>query len=432
MPDPDDANVPDPPAARRLARPSLATIVREWGRIGCVGFGGPPAHVALLRQLCVARRGWLAEEEIEHAIAVTQLLPGPASTQLAIYCAWRLRGLAGALAGGAAFIAPGLALIVALAALFLGSPPRWVQGVGAGAGAVVAAVAVQAGLRLMPASWARAGGGRVVGAGSGGGAERAAGEQPAAAGATHALDAARARWLFYALAGAVAAATVGAWLVLVLVACGLVELAWRRGLSQRVAGAGAWAPWPVPLAAATAATGGLGALCWTALKVGALSYGGGFVIVPLMQADAVSHYHWMTDGQFLNAVALGQATPGPVVLTVAVVGYAAAGVGGALLAALVAFAPSFLFVALGAPRFEQLRSSPAPRAFLDGAGPAAIGAILGAAIPLTRALSETWQYGVLAGGALLLLVARRGVVPTLLAAAAAGAIAALAGAPLPG
>jgi len=404
--------------------PGLATIVREWGRIGCVGFGGPPAHVALLRQLCVGRRRWLAEEEFEHAIAVTQLLPGPASTQLAIYCAWRLRGPAGALAGAAAFIAPGLALIVALAALFLGAPPRWVQGVGAGAGAVVAAVAVQAGLRLVPGSWGRTG----EPAAPEGAAGCAVAGEPAGA-ARRALGAARARWLGYLLAGGAAAATLGPWLVLVLLACGLAELAWRRGIGHGP-GAAAWAPWPVPLA--TAAAAGLGALCWTAFKVGALSYGGGFVIVPLMQADAVSHYHWMTDGQFLNAVALGQATPGPVVLTVAVVGYAAAGVGGALLAALVAFAPSFLFVALGAPRFEQLRTSPAPRAFLDGAGPAAIGAILGAAIPLARALSETWQYGVLAGGAVLLLVARRGVVPTLLAAAAAGAIAALAGAPLPG
>jgi chromate transporter len=417
--------------------PGLATIVREWGRIGCVGFGGPLAHVALLRQLCVERRGWMEAEQFEHAIAVTQLLPGPASTQLAIYCAWRLRGLAGALAGGGAFIAPGLVLIVALAALFLGSPPRWVQGVGAGAGAVVAAVALQAGLRLVPGSWARAGepvaadggAGRAAAggpAGAAGGGRAAAGEPPATG---RALGGARARWLVYLVAGGAAAATLGPWLVVVLVGCGLVELAWRRGL-RPPGGAGAWLPWPVPLA--TAAAAGLGALCWTALKVGALSYGGGFVIVPLMQADAVSHYHWMTDGQFAGAVALGQATPGPVVLTVAVVGYAAAGVGGALLAALVAFSPSFLFVALGARRFERLRTSPAPRAFLDGAGPAAIGAILGVTIPLARALGEPWQYGVLAAGAVLLLVVRRGVVPTLLAAAVAGAVAALAGAPLPG
>ena len=122
-------------------------------------------------------------------------------------------------------------------------------------------------------------------------------------------------------------------------------------------------------------TGGLGALAWVALKVGALSFGGGFVIIPLMQADAVHHYHWMTNSQFLNGVALGQITPGPVVQTVSVVGYAAAGVGGALLAALIAFAPSFVFILAGARHFAALRTNRLAQAFLGGAGPAAIGAI---------------------------------------------------------
>jgi chromate transport protein ChrA len=135
------------------------------------------------------------------------------------------------------------------------------------------------------------------------------------------------------------------------------------------------------------ASGGLIALGWVAFKVGALAYGGGFVIVPLMQAEAVGHYHWMSSAQFLNAVALGQITPGPLVQTVAVVGYAAAGVGGGLLAAAVAFAPSFSFILLGARRFDRLRAD-ARQAFLDGAGPAAVGAIIGSAIrsrsPCTR------------------------------------------------
>ena len=108
----------------------------------------------------------------------------------------------------------------------------------------------------------------------------------------------------------------------------------------------------------TVALGGIGALAWVAFKVGALSYGGGFVIVPLMQHDAVSTYHWMTGAQFLDAVALGQVTPGPVVLTVAVVGYAAAGIAGGLLAAVVAFAPSFIFVARRRP---AIRSDPDQR-----------------------------------------------------------------------
>jgi chromate transporter len=375
----------------------LSTVLREWGRIGCVGFGGPPAHIALLRTLCVERRGWISEEDFEHGAAATNLLPGPASTQLAIYCAWRLRGVPGALVGGAGFITPGLVLIIALAVLFLGSPPDWIRGLGAGAGAAVAAVAVQAGASLMPASW-----------------RRAVGPQ-------------RVRWIVYLLAGGLATALVGPWLVLVLLACGVAELAWRR---VDTGGApAAIAPWMLVLAAAT--SGGLAALCWTAFKVGALSYGGGFVIIPLMQADAVDHYHWMTDGEFLNAVALGQATPGPVVQTVAVVGYAAHGVPGALLASLVAFAPSFWFVALGAARFDRLRTDPNPRAFLDGAGPAAIGAIVGSAVPLAAALSEAWQLLVLALAALLLLVLRRGVVTTLLLAAAVGAVAALVGAPVP-
>jgi chromate transporter len=139
----------------------------------------------------------------------------------------------------------------------------------------------------------------------------------------------------------------------------------------------------------------------------------------------------MTDGQFLNAVALGQVTPGPVVHTVAVVGYAAAGLGGGLLAATVAFAPSFSFILIGAERFDRLRANPTVRTFLDGAGPAAIGAIAGAAIPLALALSETWQLAVLAAAALALFVLRRGIVLTLIAAGAVGAVASAFGAPLP-
>ncbi len=177
--------------------------------------------------------------------------------------------------------------------------------------------------------------------------------------------------------------------------------------------------------------GGIGALAWTAFKVGALSFGGGFVIIPLMQGDAVHTYHWMSNGQFLSAVALGQITPGPVVATVAAVGYAAHGLAGGLLAALVAFTPSFSFILLGGGRFEQLRNNQSARAFLDGAGPAAIGAIIGAAIVLAGALHEAWQFAILAAAVIALLILKRGIVETLLAAGALGVIAAVAGAPLP-
>jgi chromate transporter len=151
----------------------------------------------------------------------------------------------------------------------------------------------------------------------------------------------------------------------------------------------------------------------------------------MMQADAVGNHHWMTGAQFLNAVALGQITPGPVVHTVAVVGYAVAGLGGGLLASAVAFGPSFAFILLGAHRFDQLRDNRRVRAFLDGAAPAAIGAILGSAVPLARTLDQPWQYAVLAGAAVLTLALRRGPVLTLLAAAAVGVVVVLAGGPLP-
>src|SRR5918995_1179424 len=375
--------------------PKSGAIPRAWGRIGIVGFGAPPAHIALLRELVVDRRRWIPPQQFEDGLAAANLLPGPASTQLAIYTAWRVRGLTGALVGGLAFISPGLVLIVALAALFLGSPPDWIRGAGAGAGAAVAAVAVHAGLLLLRPAWLR--------------------------------TAPELRWRFvaYALLGAVSAATLGPWLVAVLVACGVVEVGWRR-----LAG-GALSVSPFAAIAVVAASGGtFASLAWVAFKVGALSYGGGFVIIPLMQADAVERYGWMTDAEFLNAVALGQVTPGPVVHTVAVVGYAAAGVPGALLAASVAFAPSFAFVLVGARRFDRFVANRDVRAFFDGAGPAAIGAILGSAVPLALALQENWQWAVLTAAAISLLVLQRGVIVTLLAAAVIGAVAVLLCAPL--
>jgi chromate transporter len=374
----------------------LVTVLREWGRIGLIGFGGPPAHVALLRELTVERQRWIDAREFEDANAATQLLPGPGSTQMAIYCAQRVSGRVGGLVGGLAFVFPGLLIVLAISAVALADePPEWVRGVGSGAAAAVVAVVAQAGLGLGRSSLE----GR--------------------------RGSALARAIAYFAAGAVAAVLVGVGVVLVLLACGFVELAWRRrpGLSIHA--------WPVA-AALLAATGAaaLPAVAWTALKVGALSYGGGFVIIPLMQADAVDAYGWMTGAEFANAVAYGQLTPGPVTHTVAIVGWAAAGLPGALLAAAVAFAPSFLVVGLTGQRFERLRGWSAARAFLDGAGPAAVGAILGASVLLLDAVEEEWQYAVLAAAALALLL-RRPAIWALVGGALAGLLAVAAGLPIP-
>jgi chromate transporter len=369
----------------------LWTVAGQWARIGVIGFGGPPAHISLLRDLCVRRRAWMSAAEFEDGVAATALLPGPASTQLAIYCAWRLRGALGALIGGVCFIAPGLIATVALAAVVLAhQPSRFVLGAAAGAGAAVAAVAVRAGSDLVPAAWRRAG------------QERAA----------------RVRWIAYAALAGLTTIIFGAWVVLTIVLAGLIELGVRRGLAVR------------PTLPVLAGISGLGGLAWTAFKVGALSYGGGFVIIPLMQSDAVNRYHWMTGSQFLSAVVLGQLTPGPVVHTVAVVGYAASGVGGALLAALIAFGPSFVFVIAGASRLQRLRDNEPAQCFLTGAGAAAIGAILGSSVRLGLELTHLWQVGVLVLAAVWLLALRRGVVSALLGCAALGLIAALSGWPV--
>lgn len=367
----------------------LGTVLRAWTKLGCTGFGGPPAHLALLRRLCVDEQGWLDTATFDHAVATTAMLPGPASTQMAIFCAWRVAGPLGGLVGGVAFIVPGLlAIVVAAAVLVTSSPPRWLLGMGAGAGAVVGAIALRTALDL-----ARGLRGRLDG--------------PSAI-----------RWsAAYAMAGLVATVLVGPWLVVVLLACGAAELGRRHPSRGPLSIAGV-----LPILAATTA---IPALALSAFTIGALAFGGGFVIIPLLRADALGH-HWLTAAQFLDAVALGQLTPGPVVQTVAVVGYGAAGLAGALLAAVVAFAPSFAFVLLGAPHFERLRHDDRANAFLDGAAPATIGAIGGSAVLLATSITTGWQVGVAVvvglGG---IVLARRSTVSMLLLAAGIGLIVAL-------
>ncbi len=238
---------------------SLKTVAGEWTRIGVTGFGGPPAHIALLRELMVDRKGWMDALEFQDANAACGLLPGPASTQMSIFCAYRVAGTPGAIVGGIGFIAPAVIMILVLSVLFLGSsPPLWVRGAGAGAGAAVAAVAVHAARGFLGPSLARV-----------------------------RSDRARlVRWASYVLVSTAAAASLGPYLVLVLLGCGLVELIIRRNHSQLMS--------LMILLPASATVGGIGALVWTAFKVGALSFGGGFVIIPLMQADAVHTYHWMS------------------------------------------------------------------------------------------------------------------------------------------
>ncbi len=360
----------------------------RWGRLGVLGVGGPQAHTALLRRMMVEQERWMSPRDFQDAVAATSLLPGPASTQLAILCARVAAGTPGALLGGLAFILPGFALILGLSALFLEhGASAAVRGAGAGAIAAVIAVIAQAGIGF-------------------------------ARGFADERGAARVRAFAYALAAVIATVLAGPWVLAVLLGSGLVELAAQRRLR----------PETLVLAAASPKLPGL---LWVALKVGALSFGGGLVIIPLMQHDVVGSHHWLSQREFAEAVALGQLTPGPVVLTVAVVGYAAAGVGGAALATLVAFLPSFAFVLAGAGRFDELRHRPGPRAFLGGAGPAAVGAIFGAAGLLApQAFHVWWQPLVLALAAVAALRGR-GSFTLLAGGLVLGLAAAAVGLPLP-
>ena len=380
---------------------SLTQVVLQWGRIGCVGFGGPPAHISLLRDLCVVKKKWMNDEYFEDAIATCNLLPGPASTQLSILCAWTIAGTPGAIIGGLAFILPGLVAIIALSSVFLASaPPEWVLAVGAGASSALVAVALHAGFSVVPNSWKR--------------------------------TQSKFRWISYVIAGSLASVFAGSGVVVVLLGCGFFELLYRRGVPRRFSASITH----IALLVATLESGALrrgidNSLLWVAFKVGALSYGGGFVIIPMMLNDAVHQFAWMTETQFLDAVVLGQITPGPVVHTVAVVGFAAGGIMGAVVAACVAFVPSFLLIGCGARHFERLRKNTSVRSFLDGAGPGAIGAILGVSVPLLMSLSEGWQWIVAAVAVGSVFTLRRSPFQVLLLAAVAGALCVQFGAALP-
>ena len=345
------------------------TFLARFTRLGTLGFGGPPGHVLLMRQQWVETRV-VPTDEFNDAFASVSLLPGPASTQLALWLGWRLRGYLGLLVAAFLFITPAVLLVLFFSWLTLGpGHPTALLAAALGAAAVVPAVALRAARDLFRSySFPTLARGRQI------------------------------RVAAYVALGTVTCVLSPPYLVLAIVGAGLVEIAVVR---------------PFPGAPAMLGVGGAtkGALCWMALKVGSLSFGGGFVIVPLMRGDAVTNHHWMTAATFAAVVAIGQLTPGPVVATVAGVGYAAGGVWTGLLAAAVAFAPSLLFVGVGARHLAALRSHQTARAFLDGAGPTATGAIIGSAILLARGCTLQWQWPLVALALVGVTIARKS--PTL-------------------
>ena len=349
-------------------RTALFGLSGRFLRLGAVAFGGPVAHVAMMEDEFVRRRHWLSSEAFTRAFAATNLVPGPNSTEMAIHLGFRRRGIPGGLAAGAAFILPAALAVAILAWAYFrwGTTPRADDLFAGIRPAVVVLIALAAWRLRAPAV-----------------------RNP----------------LSMALAAAAFAIALLAprWEVVALLAAGLVALvASGRGLLHALAAL----PVPVlPMALPTLSVALPEAvpIALVHLKAGALLFGGGFVIIPLLEPDAVAR-GWLTEEQFLDGLAIGQATPGPIVTTATFVGYAAGGWWGALVATLAIFAPAFVFAMSLGHVLRRLAGSETARAFLDGVAAAVFGAIAGAAPVLLAALdANALTAVVLAASAVVLL-----------------------------
>lgn len=322
----------------------LGALVRLFLRLGFSGFGGPLVHIAMMETEAVERRRWLTKEQFLEALSLCQMLPGPASTQLGVLICYRERGLLGAVVGGAAFVLPGFAVMLALTLLYAryGALPA-LHGVFLGIAPVVVAIIGFSAWRL----------GRTA--------------------------CARAELALLALAGFLLTALLNLDTVIVLFLCGGLWVGYGR-LKAEGSIARAWA---LPLLA-VASPEVYARLAWLWLKMGALVYGGGYVIIPVVRGEAVERFRWLSDGVFLDGLALGQVTPGPIVNLSVFVGYQAGGLVGSLVAAVGVFAPAFAVVLAAAPLMERARAWGSVRLFLQGVNAAVVGAIVAATIPLAR------------------------------------------------
>ncbi|HVL11327.1 MAG TPA: chromate efflux transporter, partial [Gemmata sp.] len=328
------------PPTRLAPRVPLRTVAGLFLRLGATSFGGPAAHVALMEDECVRRRGWLTHAEFLDLLGATNLIPGPNSTEIAIHIGHRVAGWPGLVVAGACFILPAAVIVGLLAWVYVAYaelPP--VAGVLYGVKPVVIAVVVQALWRL----------GR--------------------SGIRTPLVAA------VAVAATVLAA-LGVHELLVLFGMGLAVPV-VRGLFVRPRSAAPAVLLAVPTlpavgVAAAPASFGLGPLFLFFLKVGSVLFGSGYVLLAFLRADLVERYGWLSERELLDAVAVGQVTPGPVFTTATFIGYLLGGPAGAAVATVGIFLPAFVFVALSVPLVPRLRRSKVAGAFLDGVNAASL------------------------------------------------------------
>jgi chromate transporter len=386
------------PVAR--GRGGLRPLLRDFRVLGSTGFGGPIATVGYMQRDLVERRGWIDREEFLNGVALGQTMPGPLAAQVTMWVGFLERGARGALAVAVAFIAPSFLFVLGVAVLYVrfsGLPvvQAVFYGVAPGVMAIIAIAAYKLARltnRRDPRLWA--------------------------------ISAALA--VVTAVTGAeIAVLFLGAGLLMILVDARPAFLARRRrrGAAAESAPASAvpspavtppaawpgpdrrWWPTPARLAGvagavvgagvpvgltAIAGTGTLLALALFFLKTGAFTFGSGLAIVPFLREGVVAQHHWLNSGQFLDAVAMGLITPGPVVITAAFIGYLTAGLAGALVATVAIFIPIYLGVVLPGPWFVRHKDNPQVKAFVKGATAAAAGALSGAVVVLTRQVMVDW------------------------------------------
>ena len=364
----------------------LRDVFLVFLKLGLTAFGGPAAHVGLFHDEIVRRRRWLNDQEFLDLLGATNLIPGPNSTEMAIHVGRLRAGWLGLIAGGVGFILPAMLLVMALAAAYVrfGATPQ-VNWLLLGIKPVIIAIIAQA-------LWAL-------------------GQK--------------------ALTDRVTMAAAGLALALALV--GVNELALLFGITLAVMLIRNWRFWPraagalaLPwglswMVAAGAAPFTLARLFLTFLKIGSVLYGSGYVLFAFVRADFVLRLGWLSDRQLIDAIAVGQVTPGPLFTTATFIGYLLGGAVGAVLATVGIFLPAFIFVAISGPLIPRLRTSPWASALLDGANAASLGLMAAVTWQLARAAFSDWfTVGLGLLSALLLLRFRIPTTWLLLGGAAAG------------
>jgi chromate transporter len=351
---------------------SLRDLLAYFLRLGSLGFGGPVALVGYMQRDLVDERGWISENDFKEGLALAQLAPGPLAAQLAIYLGWVHYGVLGATLVAFAFVVPSFVMVLALSAFYVsyGGLP-WMRGAFYGIGAAVIAVIARSAYKLTRST---------------------VGRDPLYA------------VLFAASAG------ITAWteseLVWVFLLCGVLAYALRAPRRASVLSATALPlGWLVTGVSGPAAPETLWRIGWYFAEAGAFVFGSGLAIVPFLHGGVVNDFQWLSERQFLYAVAVAMITPGPVVITVAFIGYLVAGPAGATVAALGVFLPCYLLVVIPARYFRRAVHDPRVKTFVDGVTVAAAGAIAGAAFVLGR--RAVFDVGTLAIAAVALLLITR-------------------------